>query len=200
MSTGYLVTGCGRSGTAHIAQVLRHLGVLVKHEEVDVDGLVSWYAGYDVERGLVPHHIKKWQDVRGSFGTIKTFHLVRHPLHCISSSQTHSDGAWKHAAYLLPGIDTLPTVERCMFYWLLWNQECEKHADLRMQVEQVPSRFTTFCEFFDVERDDSALAVPRSTNTRAGQYKPLTWEDLYAENDGLAARVEEQAVRYGYRA
>jgi len=196
--TGYLVTGCGRSGTGYMAALLQKLGLDVGHEVVGKDGLVSWYAAYDVV-GMVPPHIADWQVKRETFDCVKVLHVVRHPLACISSCQTHTDGAWRHVEYLLPGIRRLPIIERCMWYWLRWNQEAAKIADRRVRVDESCEVELAMMEFFGCRADIIWPQVARNTNTRAGQYKNLAWADLRAVDADLTSKIFLQAMQYGYR-
>jgi len=132
-------------------------------------------------------------------GNLRILHVVRHPLGCISSAQTHTEHAWSYVSARLPGLNLWPLVERCMGYWLYWNRIAEELAQRTIRVEAIPDEFVSFCEFFGAKPNRSALrAVSRQTNTRAGRYRLLTWADLEAANAPMCHEIHGQAERYGY--
>lgn len=203
-----IVTGCGRSGTAYVAQVIRATGIDCGHERhfngIDPPGPVptdlvesSWLAAPYL------HNLPPDSEV---------VHLVRHPLPVIASWLANRSierrfvrrYLLKHCPQALSG----PGPEnRVMRYWLEWNQKVERFATLTVTPLQVE---TLICEdlgwlladrgdFLSIEAaaHEAIKSVSKITNRKA-VVRPLRWEDLPA--GPVLDSVREMAERFGYDA
>jgi hypothetical protein len=220
-----LITGCGRSGTKYIALLMRRLGLDVRHEELGVDGVASWYMAVDTNevpfgpalRGCEFEHIH---------------HQLRHPLAVIASASTFKRQTWEFICAHIPVSLREPLPLRCAKYWYYWNLEAEKVAHWRYRVEDLSTVFQAMCRRLEVPGDPALLErVPMDLNTRsrgrlyhywqealhrlhleygsgtsrstssawneAGQ-NSLTWADLDALDPLLSARIRAKAIEYGY--
>ena len=176
-SKGILVTGCGRSGTGYMAALLTAAGCPVGHEKDGPNGQVSWRLGASNREELAA-----WSPV---------VHLVRQPLRCISSCQTFQENTWKWIETVAPEIpfsDPLPV--RCMKYWLHWNLRAGKVADFRVRLEDLYEGLG-----YTILTDEH---VPVDTNSRRGEYTPITIDQLIAADPATFAAVNLLATSYGY--
>lgn len=203
-----IVTGAQRSGTSYIATVLHRAGLDATHEgnppgqgwrdhdpregpRTDVDIDVCWHSSW-------------WlSDLDG----VTVVHLVRDPLASIASSATRRtfwrprpSGAW--AIDRIPAIGEGTNLQRCVTYWVEWNQLVEPHAHARLRVEDATAEtLSALLDRAGVDHDRADLAaaiddVPKNTNTNRRVPQPLAWDDLGSGRQ--AARARQMAARYGY--
>ena len=59
---GFLITGCGRSGTTYMAKLLKAHGIDAGNERIGSDGVVGWQFAFDTDiRYVKGRHIKtRW--------------------------------------------------------------------------------------------------------------------------------------------
>ena len=177
------ITGCGRSGTTYAADVMQSVGVDVLHETDGKDGIADWRI---VRLGVSNDYI--------------TFHQVRHPLRAIESLHTFSEWSWGFINAADRLIRSKNLTERCMQYWLYWNREAEKMAELTYQVEQMPEHLQTILEMSGREWLTVEVTVPTTVNTRRGMegLPELGWQDLIDANAELAEQIFKLAEKYEY--
>ena len=202
-------TGCGRSGTGWIAQVLAQAGFGATHE-----GVFQGRPGPDEQGPLLPDTVESsWfaaPFVQGvPLTEVAVVHLVRDPRDQIDS-------------WLRAGVMSSPFVKRflkrwcpemmrvkddplraAMTYWLRWNERVERLAGLRLQIEDldVPGLTTALADSGRVDGTErlrqAVLGVPRNYNSKGGKPRRLEWDDLPF---GLLKKgVMEYAREYGYR-
>jgi len=202
-------TGCGRSGTGWVAQVLAQAGFGATHE-----GVFQGRPGPDEQGPLLPDTVESsWfaaPFVQGvPLTEVAVVHLVRDPRDQIDS-------------WLRAGAMSSPFVKRflkrwcpemmrvkddslraAMTYWLRWNERVERLAGLRLRIEDldVPGLTTALADsgrVDDTERlRQAVLGVPRNYNSKGGKPRRLEWDDLPF---GLLKKgVMEYAREYGYR-
>lgn len=202
-------TGCGRSGTGWVAQVLAQAGFGATHE-----GVFQGRPGPDEQGPLLPDTVESsWfaaPFVQGvPLTEVAVVHLVRDPRDQIDS-------------WLRAGVMSSPFVKRflkrwcpemmrvkddplraAMTYWLRWNERVERLAGLRLRIEDldVPGLTTALADSGRVDGTErlrqAVLGVPRNYNSKGGKPRRLEWDDLPF---GLLKKgVMEYAREYGYR-
>ena len=152
-------------------------------------------------------------------------HFVRHPLAAIGSLARKCGRKPEHAdvdadepmteeqwtnlswAFVAENFPALPGAERplarALHYWRVWNLAAEELAAWRVRVEDY-SR-VALLEHLGLGGDAVRLAKAKAIDAIPGRCKgfkppstPTTWAALRAEDARLAAKVREQAARYGY--
>lgn len=135
-----LITGAQRSGTKYVATVLQEAGVNAVHEcgrdkdprygpsanvDVDVNWLSAWWLP------LPNTHV---------------VHLARNPYDSIASSLKRGTFADKPKLYGKWAIEKLEimqncesSLERCIYYWVKWNEMIEPYSDHLVRVEELTS-------------------------------------------------------------
>jgi len=193
-----VITGCGSSGTGFTAKALNKAGVQAKHERAGRDAIVSWYLGAKDVR-LPSPKASGWSKVPTPYVLL---HQTRHPLKVISTVQAFRPESWDYMGRCLPGVFTpdLSLIQRCMRYWYHWNLLVEQQRpSLRYQVERLPELWDMVCDV--IERPglpNTAQDLSKTTHSRAGTYKALTWRDLRRADAIFTHEVRKLGKRYGY--
>jgi hypothetical protein len=191
-----LITGCSRSGTTYISEVLKLSGLDIGHEFVGKDGTSSWFMC--IEADHVP-----WKHRPSSIGFEfdHIFHQVRHPLKVISSVLgTEHRKAITYFSENIPEIYAKdPPLVKCAKYWYYWNLYAEQKSEWRYQVEQIDSCLAEMGQRLGIVLDKEILTqIPRDTNHRK-QTTNLTWAQLKEEIPAdLFSKIQEMSLRYGY--
>lgn len=210
-----VVTGCPRSGTGHIAALLRRLGISCGHAEhfnpqrlelgvppwpSELAGEASWYAapyGECLPAGTVVVHI-----VRSPSAALAS--LWRSRLFCTRS--TDRSFLERHAPVLMRGTPLQQTAR----IWSQWNQLAETAREttgmryLRVRLEALDESSLRWIAALaerelDLERARSAVAeLSRSTaqTAREAVDSLAEWSDLRGTD--LLREIDELAARYGY--
>jgi hypothetical protein len=211
----FLVTGCGRSGTGYTAKLFGDLGLLCGHETVfrpltdqragfgwpvNLPGESSWLGAPFLKalpKGTIVLH-----QVREPVAVIRSFLRIRffdEPSVYLRFAETH-----------VPELAAGDRVERCMRYWLRWNELAERGAELmgpryfRYRLEDIDAalvgRVLALVGYpCAPERVERAVAErPRDYNSRGDKEEDpdVTWETL--PRGELRDRLAELASRYGY--
>jgi len=201
-----LITGCARSGTKYIAQVLRGCGLDVGHENVGKDGVASWVM-------VLTADSCPWGPTRKNLSFTHIFHQVRHPLDVISSIYTtEGPKSWGYITSHLPEISwNDPCIVRAAKYWYYWNLRAEAISEFTYRIEEIESVWPEFEKRLGRRLDPSVLTTtPKNVNHR--DLKPkrhnfdtnidraaFTWEDLQRELDPVLYRnIRHLAQKYGY--
>ena len=195
-----LVTGCGRSGTLYMTNVLQAMGLNVGHETDGPDGTVDWHAA-------------AWPEERTAHYDVK-LHLVRHPLDVFASLKDIKSTSWRYIESFAGHAPGLGGWARCMSHWLRWNLMAEDvcGTDDVYQVEEIARQrnledlfLTLYPPELDAAVFTSALVgrvqeVSSRTHTRANgkSYHRPTWEELGQADPILAGKVRFLAESYGY--
>jgi hypothetical protein len=187
-----LITGSARSGTLHMATMLRAAGVNAGHERA-----VSVRAWRELRPGEVE---ASW--LAAPLGlSAHTVHQVRHPLATVSSllhrgafAPHNVRSRWgRYAARFLPGLLEEPTViERVCRYYIEWNALVR--ADTRWRIEDVTD--ARVAEAVGLAADQVAAgramlpgAMHQSLATSLG------WEDIPAR---FRDELRRLTVEFGY--
>lgn len=191
-----LITGCSRSGTTFIADVLSLCGLDIGHEIIGSDGCSSWFMCID--DGKAPWNSRP--TARGiEFEHI--FHQVRHPLDAISSIYvTEHPLAIQFFSANVPEISPLDSkLVKCCKFWYYWNLYAEKKAEWRYQIEQIEEVWDEMGQRLGIALDRNVLKeVSPKTNHRKRQVQ-FTWLELSEKlPEDLFAKIQELALRYGY--
>lgn len=122
-----LITGCPKSATVYISELLLKMGVDVKHEKMGRDGSADWM----LAPGKISH---PWEGPRFDDGFSTVLHQVRDPLDTMSSCQKISGHAWDYITSYLP-VKTNNLQETCMATWYYWNKMAEQIASWTYRIE-----------------------------------------------------------------
>jgi hypothetical protein len=184
-----LITGCPRSGTRYIQQVLKlACGMDIYHENPrGKDGIVDWH--YTVPQ--IP---------KDKFKTI--LHQVRNPLDVINSLCTISRESQQFISEtLVPRDDYDTPILRAMRIWYIWCCTAETIAVYTYRVENVENELESICGFLGVTCDmDVFKTISKQTNSRKilPTYGCITWDDIKNEHSVLHGYIVEKALDYGY--
>ena len=185
-----LITGCGRSGTKYISLVLRELGLDVGHESLGRDGIVSSIFAVRADK-YPPYHCS----VRPEFDVV--LHQVRNPLDTIASLETSLDVSWDFTCPIT-GVDrNAPILQRSAEHWYHWNLICEEISDWRYRIEDLPSVWSTWCDYVGLRGAKYETVAHISHKTNARRHRRITWDDIKAATP-LYAEIRRLAKRYGY--
>lgn len=218
MSRRFLITGCGRSGTAHAANVLTLAGLPCGHEAVfqpakllgateivwpeDLPGESSWLAAPFV--GCLPP------------GTV-VLHQVREPVAVMRSHlrlgffETPSPYL-DHALRQFPELAEGSPARRALLFWVGWNRTVEAVASLegvpyfRYRLEDLDADLLLeLARVLEHPLDRSlaeraVAAQPGNFNTRLDPSQDsLSWSGALAEAEPeLRTEAERIAAAYGY--
>lgn len=196
----YIVTGCGRSGTGYMAQVLTSAHVPCGHERLfqgkgdaklepdSVDS--SWFAAPFVRDrdAMVIHQVREPMAVVSSWlanRSMRSQFVVRFLLKWCPRPLTEPDPA-----------------SAVLQYWVQWNRMVEYHANYRWQVETI-TREDIYDSLILSGRDvnkssiGSALGSTSSiTNRKESDVPKVTWNDI--KNKEVRKEAEKLASKYGY--
>lgn len=196
-----LITGAQRSGTKYVATVLQEAGIDAVHEcgrakdprygpsanvDVDVNWLSAWWLP------LPNTHV---------------VHLARNPYDSIASSLKRGTFADKPKLYGKWAIEKLEimqncesSLERCIYYWVKWNEMIEPYADCFMRVEELTSDILlNILQDDDIKADkkllqDSINKISKTTNTnKRGQNITRDYIISHAPSE-----LHKKAQEYGY--
>lgn len=190
-----LITGCARSGTLYITEVLKFSGLDIGHECFGKDGCCSWTMAVDSDRS-------PYGPPTNSTYFIHTFHQVRNPLLVISSVYTtEPQESWEFICGKISEMHCDDThLMRCAKYWYYWNLAAEKKAEWTYKIEDLDAVYNEMSDRLNYWLDRDALeAVSRTTNHRGDYIHKFTWADLKKElPKELFNNIQKLAMRYGY--
>lgn len=191
------IVGCGRSGTTYTSQLLQAHGYEIGHEELQRHGISSWC--------IVPNTAERcWGPSARDLEhlQIPRVHQIRHPLQVIASFTTAGERSWEFIQRFIPIEEGDSQIQKCMKYWLYWNEMAEKDAVLRYKVDEIEQKLP---EIFSIagftwnENADPAFttqSIPKDVNRRS--HAALTWADLESEDPALTESIRKTAMRYGF--
>ncbi len=191
-----LITGCARSGTYYISDLLRQTGLDIAHENIGQHGTSSWTMA-------VTDTQTPWGPGSAGIHYQHIFHQVRDPIKVISSVYTKEPRAsWEYIIKHIPQIlSTDPKIVKCAKYWYYWNLRAEAIAELTYRVEDIEIQWDKIEKILGLILDKSALdRIPKDTNTNGPYKRNITWKTLKLElNPALYFKIRELAIRYGYK-
>jgi hypothetical protein len=193
-----LITGCARSGTTFISDVLVAAGLDMPHEFMGKKGSVSWLMCID-DRNL------PWRrHSRYGYQFTTILHQVRDPLKTIASIvYTEREEAFdfysKHVSQIQPDDSKL---EKAVKYWIFWNKKAESIASWRYKIEDLEDIWDEFCLRIGQEIDKQILlSIPKDANHRPSKpIQKLSWSFLKEQlNENLYNDLQLLAFNYGYQ-
>jgi hypothetical protein len=190
-----LITGCARSGTTYITEVLRHCGLNVLHEAEGEDGVVSWLmAARDFKTPYGPAFY--------NFRFKHIFHQVREPLKSMSSFTTESSNAWKFVMKHTPQIKAHDAmIVKCAKYWYYWNKRAEAKAEWTYRVEDTETALMEMGERLGLFLDPEAIGKVQRTINHRDREANYTWDEVKRNlRPSLYQKLTDLARRYGYYA
>jgi len=175
-----VVTGCSRSGTSYASKVFKQAGLDIGHHvSLGKDGVVADVA--------MPY--KCLQDCL-------VLHQVRNPINQIPSMTTSMAETWKYIASIID-IRDCSLIRSAMTYWHEWNKMTSRIAQYTYRVENMQQEWSMICDIIGLPGAPFP-DVSKTTNTRAGKFKPLTWKILQQEDALLCNQIQNLASLYGY--
>lgn len=168
-----------RSGTRYITKVLNEVGVVVGHEELKKDGIVSW-----------------WHDnIQADF----LLHQTRNPLFAISSlSLGVTSNSKKTIKSWLGGTSWNSNLEMAMKLYEYQHINIAKLKPvIRYQVENIP--WDEIKEIISIPKDKAfPNSISKKDHSRNYDYKVYSWEELSKVNEPLSERLYNIYREYGY--
>jgi len=135
-------------------------------------------------------------------------HQVRHPLRVIESFHSAGNVSWGKILKADPQIRGGTLLQKCIRYWVRWNQVAERQAAWTFRVENMENilpRILLACGKDPLKIDwRSALEVSNTDHSRRGKHKhsskipTLTLANIQEAAPRDAEMVMEMASRYGY--
>jgi hypothetical protein len=195
MTRNLLITGCARSGTGYISQVLTRAGLDIRHEQIGKDGTSAWVM-------VAPSEKTPWGPGRKNIRFIHIFHQVRDPLKTISSVfSTEPPASWQYIMEYVPQIlpEDSKTVKAAK-YWYYWNLKAAELAEWTYRIEDIREVWGEMQYRLGKNLDMSVLDhVSKKANTRGNHMRDFTWEDLRKELEpNLYRNIRALARSYGY--
>lgn len=191
-----LITGCARSGTTYISEVLKQVGLDIKHEALGKDGSASW------PMAATTSDDSPWGPSATGIYFEHIFHQVRHPLLVISSVYTtEPEQSWDFICKEIPEIRPEDDhVVKCAKYWYYWNLMAEGKAEWTYQVEEIEAVLDQMSARLQFPLSKEALdLVSTTTNHRGAYIHQFTWSDLREMlPSSLLSRIQTLALKYGY--
>lgn len=192
-----LITGHPRSGTKFTAKMLKRMGYPTSYEGHRLGHKTRFVSSWKhAMPGVFEYRYVRKMALDQQFD--RTIHQVRHPLDVIASSTTLFDLTIDHIKKYVdipePTVHKQQPLKLCMRSWIGWNRLIEDTADWRFQLEELRDVFPEFCRQLGVPEQPMPSMGKRNTR----RHSDLTWDDLYREDEALAAQIEEMARRYGY--
>jgi len=142
------VLSVGRSGTKSLASAISFL----EHEEDGSQPSISKFLERSKGKkiyGSTSHFWKSYlSELKEEFPNALYIHLVRDPIKVIESLKSKGwykgkqKKGYEYREEILPvlGFKKMSRFEKLCWYWRYWNMEIDKHADLRIRLEDI-SRF-----------------------------------------------------------
>lgn len=202
-----LITGCARSGTAYVSQVLNACKLNVGHETDGAYGISSWVMA-------IPADQTPWGPARNNYSFRHVFHQVRDPLKTISSVfTTEGTKSWAFITMHIPQISLADLhIIRAAKYWYYWNLQAEAAAEWTYRLEDLDNLREEFERRLGVQLDSQKwgsiaknanprhLKPPRAGYIQTDKPTEFTWDDLERELPlELFHKIQLLAQKYGYR-
>lgn len=199
-----LVTGCGRSGTMFVSEVLKRSGVNASHEkyfDIDVHSWPESSSGVEVSWLAAPYLDELPKDVR-------VVHLVRHPLDVVRSFLgirffERSEGS-EFLGFVLDhcwDVGHEGPIDQALGYWLRWNKMISPFSEVRVRVETMePIVLYYLFEQFGIEVSRQRLeesCVELGTRHNGRDRADTTSSEIL--DRPLGKKVQRLAGVYGYK-
>ena len=218
MEKKILITGCARSGTRYISNVLRRCGVKVGHEYTDDDGSATHF--FPIESDAYPFF--PWEkppkahvgERFSRFAFQHHWHQVREPLKVIGSCRVivpKSEWKWlgSHFSPMKKYSGSQDRTTTSMAYWYYFNLFCEEHATWTYRIEDIDHVWVRFQTSLGIHKPipNTSRELNRakrfnqpwtSKEQKEKNAENPTWDELYSLDPILTGNCQRLAVRYGY--
>jgi hypothetical protein len=207
------ITGCARSGTKYLAEVLSAAGVSATHERLVMrasGGVVRFDAARAGSVEVSSDGVYRCADLAGLPGMRAMGHVIRHPRPVVASLVGR--GMWEQgwgerrcSEWPALAVESLSGIDRSLLYWIVVNRWLDARVGrdevpvVRFRLEDPAAALEALCRLgglkLDRERLREALAtVPRDVNHRV-ETPPVEYD--WREHDPRLREVAEEMVR-GY--
>lgn len=206
MTDRFVVTGCGRSGTRYMSELLTAAGVPCGHEQAyNADGAGLWALGRQADSSWMAATMLDWVDV-------PVVLLVRHPLAVVRSwveigffgrdrsNPTHQP----LRAFASHVYDYEAPADRALAMWLTLTEATLARADLVVRLEWIDAgqlaRLLRWAGA-DPSRADTAFRKTGRTNRHENMRRAtgIRHEPTWMAHDGdLTVRARQMARCLGY--
>jgi GR25 family glycosyltransferase involved in LPS biosynthesis len=200
MKNTILITGCGRSGSNYINNLLNKHNIKSVHENIydnDYDVIVSWYLMFN--RKDIPYYNKgiNYKILPDIFNITNKILLVRHPLNVISScyyNYTDNNYIKKCIPEIKPEDNKLLLL---MKYWYYWNLEGLKTCKDYIKLENIEEDFYKLCKIcnFKVDYFDDFNSLEKNHRK---EYYNFTWQQLEDVSKDLTNKIKNLCLKLGY--
>jgi len=216
VTTRFVVTGCGRSGTGYISALFEALGIRCGHEDVfnpwaetnggpiswpsDLNGEASWLAAPHL--ASLPPGTVVFHQTRDPVQVVRSFVRIRffeEPSEYLTYAESH-----------IPRLARGSLLERSVRYWVEWNEMAAvagQHHDLRYRQHRLEDLDAALVvemlgelgvESSTHEVQKAIEATPRDTNTRGTKHD----DHLVQLKDVADAQLRDALIAasaaYGY--
>jgi hypothetical protein len=184
------IGSCAKSGTHSVTEFLNRIEVNVAHENLGLDGIVTWYIFGTPDFFPFKFNIDEDNSI--------CLHQTREPLATISSLMKLDQTSWQYIRKYMQMDLARPLLVRCMEYYYYWHKSLES-CPFSFSVENLRELIDILDLFkvpYNPNKIDWALATPRLGATHI---KPnLTWADLRQANKQYYKKIIRMAQDYGY--
>jgi len=186
MEIKVLCIGCGRSGTKYFSKQFKNFGLSVGHEKGRLNGESNW-----MKTNLIfnkeTKKLKQYTDI---------FHIIRNPIHQISSSSTIGKLAWEKIGKCISISKNDSEIIRSMKWWYYWNYKISKNPNYIDYILHIENFYEDIKPFLDKYKIKTYKKIHSLVNTR--KHKNLTPKDLKIADKELYLKIIDLSSLYGY--
>jgi hypothetical protein len=213
-----LITGCGRSGTRFIVQLLRSFGCDFRHEQRGREGSACWYCCLLFERNvnhdsLVGRCGCRFRDVRiddqgraisdsgnpclrDHYSLI--LHQLRSPMEVIASAQTLTKGSIVYIDNKIGIRQYDDRILQAARYWVEWNKAAYRICDFSYRIEDLRRRLPEICDLVGVRRSIRGYEDLLARRTNSRPHPPVSVNHIKERDMELYRDLVETAQAFGY--
>jgi len=178
-----VATGCARSGTFLLSDILSQGGIIMGHETLFGEpGYGTFRENMVGDVATLAMPFLNREKGRGA----KILQIVRHPLKQMSSmihGDSFADYAFngnpfaRYVAFHLPDIMKHSELDRYIFYWLVWNQQIASYVDLIYRLEDIIQDPYEIFKDLDWDLKGKKIKV-KKMNAFKKKVKQYDWKDF----------------------
>jgi len=200
-----IITGCARSGSSFICEVLRYSGLDFIHEHrFGNHGIVSW--GY-FDSDKKARHFSSLPEQSLQKSQYKKILQIRDPQKSCNSmdsficrKDSRGFSSWEYIQDIIPEVNsTNCRKEKAVIYWILWNYKLLKYIDDFYWLHQSYKHYEIICNNFGVKPISLDLYnnwENKKINTRPKTQKEFNHQkyipkNLYKEYDYIMNKEAE---------
>lgn len=189
-----LITGCGRSGTTYICELLAKNGIHIGHEVEGEDGIASWPMTITDTKELCCG-----SPIFQDFVFKNIFHQVRNPVKTISSCLTISDSSWKYIKKHIPIGENDSKLIMSAKYWYCWNIIADSMSSFTYRIEDIEN----ILPIIILKASKGSLNMESinitSNKINARAHNEIKLIDIKYEDRFLYKNIMDLAKKYGYQ-